>query len=451
LTPDEDKSKAQLNDQIDDVFRLRDALQQLGQIDQNSLSGILKGRQTATLSGLLGLPEDATIAQVDQLIDKLGKLYDGAGSARLNVTPSISSTVLPSTGSKDDIDRTTDAIERQISKMQADAEAAGQGARSLEELRVEAQLYAAAERAGKTDLEQYADQFKNLAERAGLAAEQLAKAKVAADIKFGGNTAFLSDGDVAIAQKLKDVYPDVTTALNSSEAAQLRFNAATRSFTSSSETELVNGLTDISMGQKSIGQGAADMATSFERAIEQMIIKITIVEPLLRSLQSLINSVGGLDFLGLGGSGVTSTGAIAGAIGPTSVGGLPLVASAHGNVFSMAQVIPFANGGIPDVVASPTIAPMAMFGENGEEAIMPLRRGPDGRLGVASGGGGGGSTSVNIHNYTDVQPTVQTSPNGDISVTFRRAMDAAAGDSVANGAGRRVLSDQFGLKPFTGR
>jgi len=50
-----------------------------------------------------------------------------------------------------------------------------------------------------------------------------------------------------------------------------------------------------------------------------------------------------------------------------------------------------------------------------------------------------------------VQPTVQTSPNGDISVTFRRAMDAAAGDSVANGAGRRVLSDQFGLKPFTGR
>jgi hypothetical protein len=450
LTPDEDKSKAQLNAQIDDAFRLRDALQQLGQIDQNSLSGIVKGRQTATLAGLLGLPEDATITQVDQLIDKLGKLYDGAGPARLNVTPSISSTVLPSTGSKDDIDRTTDAIERQIAKMQADAEAAGQGARSLEELRVEAQLYAAAERAGKTDLEQYADQFKNLAERAGLAAEQLAKAKVAADIKFGGNTAFLSQDDVTIASKLKDVYPDVTSALNSSEAAQLRFNSAVRGFTSTAENDLVNGLTDISMQQKSIGQGAADMATSFERAIEQMIWKITVVEPLLRSLQSLINSVGGLDFLGLGGSGVTSTGAIAGAIGPTSVGGLPLVASANGNIFSMAQVVPFANGGIPDVVGSPTIAPMAMFGEDGEEAIMPLRRGSDGRLGVAAGGAGG-STNVVIHNHTDAKPAVSRAPNGDVTVTLRRAMDSAAADSISNGAGRRALSQQFGLKPFTGQ
>jgi hypothetical protein len=45
---------------------------------------------------------------------------------------------LPATGSNDDIDKTTDAVERQIAKMQADAEAAGQGARSLEELRVEA-------------------------------------------------------------------------------------------------------------------------------------------------------------------------------------------------------------------------------------------------------------------------------------------------------------------------
>jgi hypothetical protein len=52
-------------------------------------------------------------------------------------------------------------MERQIAKMQADAEAAGQRARSLEELRIEAQLYAAAERAGKTDLEQYADRFKS--------------------------------------------------------------------------------------------------------------------------------------------------------------------------------------------------------------------------------------------------------------------------------------------------
>jgi phage-related minor tail protein len=32
---------------------------------------------------------------------------------------------------------------------------------------------------------------------------------------------------------------------------------------------------------------------------------------------------------------------------------------------------------------------MGLMGEAGPEAIMPLRRGPDGRLGVAAAGGGG--------------------------------------------------------------
>jgi len=36
------------------------------------------------------------------------------------------------------------------------------------------------------------------------------------------------------------------------------------------------------------------------------------------------------------------------------------------------------------------------MGEAGREAILPLRRGADGRLGVASTGGGG-SVSVNVH------------------------------------------------------
>ena len=51
-------------------------------------------------------------------------------------------------------------------------------------------------------------------------------------------------------------------------------------------------------------------------------------------------------------------------------------------------VLPFARGG---VVAAPTYFPMArglgLMGEQGAEAIMPLARGPDGRLGVRAGGG----------------------------------------------------------------
>lgn len=53
-------------------------------------------------------------------------------------------------------------------------------------------------------------------------------------------------------------------------------------------------------------------------------------------------------------------------------------------------VMPFAKGG---VVSSPTYFGMGngslrLTGEAGAEAILPLARGADGRLGVASGGGG---------------------------------------------------------------
>ncbi|HEY0301548.1 MAG TPA: hypothetical protein VGC36_09460 [Rhizomicrobium sp.] len=58
----------------------------------------------------------------------------------------------------------------------------------------------------------------------------------------------------------------------------------------------------------------------------------------------------------------------------------------------------FASGGI---INTPSYFPMSggglgLAGEAGPEAIMPLSRGPDGRLGIASGGGQGGNITVQI-------------------------------------------------------
>lgn len=74
-----------------------------------------------------------------------------------------------------------------------------------------------------------------------------------------------------------------------------------------------------------------------------------------------------------------------------------LFPSANGNVFAQNKIVPFAYGGI---VNKPTIFPMAngmgLMGEAGPEAIMPLRRGANGKLGVESSGGGMGNVVVNV-------------------------------------------------------
>jgi phage-related minor tail protein len=61
------------------------------------------------------------------------------------------------------------------------------------------------------------------------------------------------------------------------------------------------------------------------------------------------------------------------------------------------SITPFADGG---VVSAPHYFPLGrglgLMGERGAEAIMPLARGPDGRLGVAAQGGRGVSVVMNI-------------------------------------------------------
>ncbi|MGO4704515.1 phage tail tape measure protein [Microvirga sp. 2MCAF38] len=79
-------------------------------------------------------------------------------------------------------------------------------------------------------------------------------------------------------------------------------------------------------------------------------------------------------------------------------GGAAASPFAKGGVFSRGMVMPFAQGG---VVGAPTYFPLGrglgVMGERGAEAVMPLARGPDGRLGVRAGGGSGPmNVTVNV-------------------------------------------------------
>jgi phage-related minor tail protein len=94
---------------------------------------------------------------------------------------------------------------------------------------------------------------------------------------------------------------------------------------------------------------------------------------------------------------------------------------ADGGAFSQGRVMPFAKGG---VVSSPVGFPMrggrGLMGEAGPEAIMPLARGPDGRLGVQAAGGGRPVTVVMNVATPDVQGFQRS--QGQIAAQAARAL-----------------------------
>lgn len=115
---------------------------------------------------------------------------------------------------------------------------------------------------------------------------------------------------------------------------------------------------------------------------------------------------------------------MAGAVNGVTAALMPF---ALGGSFAQGRVMPFAKGG---VVTSPTTFPMrggtGLMGEAGPEAIMPLARGPDGRLGVRGGGGRAVNVAVNI-----------TTPDAAGIQRSRSQLAALLSRAVAQGARNR--------------
>ncbi len=120
------------------------------------------------------------------------------------------------------------------------------------------------------------------------------------------------------------------------------------------------------------------------------------------ALKPVTNALGG--FLAQGVSGLMGA-------------GMPF---ANGGTFSQGKVMPFAKGGI---VGAPTTFPMrggmGLMGEAGPEAIMPLTRGPDGRLGVQSAGGRAVNVVMNI-TTPDIQGFQRS--QGQVAAQVSRAL-----------------------------
>lgn len=110
-------------------------------------------------------------------------------------------------------------------------------------------------------------------------------------------------------------------------------------------------------------------------------------------------------------------GSLTGGLSGTTIPGF-----ASGGVFSNGGITPFAQGGI---VNGPSLfrfqSGTGVMGESGPEAVMPLRRGNDGKLGVAASTGK--SSAVNV--VFNVQATDAASfrkSEGQISAMLARAV-----------------------------
>ncbi|UWQ59967.1 phage tail length tape measure family protein [Leisingera caerulea] len=119
--------------------------------------------------------------------------------------------------------------------------------------------------------------------------------------------------------------------------------------------------------------------------------------------------------------------------------------NAKGNAFSGGRVTAFANGG---VVASPTLFPMrggtGLMGEAGPEAILPLARGSDGRLGVqlqSGGGAGGGGSGARVDLVVHAAEGVTVEQAGQIAGNVALRLVQASAKAQRQQLRANVLTD----------
>jgi hypothetical protein len=215
--------------------------------------------------------------------------------------------------------------------------------------------------------------------------EAEAKARMAA-LLLGDEELALYERQLDIRQALGDYsaqYSDATVraaaerieAMQREEDAINRIRQRNEDLAQTIAQTMGDGLMSIVDGTKSVEQAFKDMA----RLIIVELYKVLVVEQMVLAIKNAIRASGYLPF-------------------------------ENGSAFSGGNVVPFASGG---VVGSPTTFPMSggrtgLMGEAGPEAIMPLQRGANGKLGVAVNGGESGTTVNQVINIsTGVQQTVR--------------------------------------------
>jgi len=184
------------------------------------------------------------------------------------------------------------------------------------------------------------------------------------------------------------------------------------------------------------GQKFSQILQSLGQDIERIIMRKTVTEPLTAGLTGAIDKItsGAGDWF----SNLFSANANGGVYSGAGIGAY------SGQVVSHPTVFPFANG-------------IGLMGEAGPEAIMPLKRGQDGKLGVSTNGGIGNSginIEINVINNAQAQASVRQAPNGSGGATIDLFIEPIKKEFMRDisrgGDFAQTLQNQYGLNRAAG-
>ena len=213
---------------------------------------------------------------------------------------------------------------------------------------------------------------------------------------------------------LKEEYIQKTEAQVAANERLKQAEEKVQAVSKSLASETVGALKSIVNGTKTASEAFRDMALNIIQQIMDILIWQPLIDSLTRSISGALTpaTVPGGSATGMFGNIVSS-----------------IFGFQKGGAFSAGNIIPFANGG---VVNSPTMFGMSggrtgLMGEAGPEAIMPLKRGSDGKLGVEGGG------NVTVHQ------TFNFSANGDESV---KKIIAQAAPKIAQMTEAKIINSR---------
>ena len=201
-------------------------------------------------------------------------------------------------------------------------------------------------------------------------------------------------------QDLTNAQTELDNVNKSLEENGIKIDEASKRISSSLSSGLVNALRN---GGSAFDMFANIATTALQKILDKM-LEMAVVSPLLNAFSG---DIGGslLSFFGF----------------------------KNGAAFKNGNVIPFASGG---VVNKPTLFPMAnggtgLMGEAGAEAVMPLKRMSNGKLGVEADGQGG--QVVNIYNYSGANVETRKKDDNSVDVFIRRVNDALSNERTSSG------------------